>query len=175
MTAYAKPVVERMVPYVRDSFWSGRRFASFEEIVSAAPVWCREVAGVRQHRTLRARPLDVFELEQKAMLPMPAGRFEVVSWHKARVQRDIHLNCAGALYSVPWRHVGRWLQVRLGESTVEVFDGEVRSINQIHLMYRLRRAPRTAGRADRPGGACGHRPGPPRPSPPQLGVRPLPM
>jgi hypothetical protein len=119
-----KPVVERMVPYVRDSFWSGRRFASFEEIVSAAPVWCREVAGVRQHRTLRARPLDVFELEQKAMLPMPSGRFEVVSWHRARVQRDIHLNCVGALYSVPWRHVGRWLQVRLGENTVEVFDGE---------------------------------------------------
>jgi transposase len=119
-----KPVVERMMPYVRDSFWSGRDFASFEEIVRAAPIWCLEVAGVRQHRTLRARPLDVFELEREAMLPLPASGFEVVGWYKARVQRDIHLNCAGALYSVPWRLVGRWLQIRLGENTVEVFDGE---------------------------------------------------
>ncbi len=58
------------------------------------------------------------------MLPLPATGFEVVSWYKARVQRDIHLNCAGALYSVPWRLVGRWLQVRLGENTVEIYDGE---------------------------------------------------
>lgn len=119
-----KPLVERMVPYVRDSFWSGRQFGSFEEILRAAPVWCLEVAGIRQHRTLRARPLDLFELERKAMLPLPTTRFEVVSWHGAKVHRDLHINCQGALYSVPWRLVGRTLQVRLGEQTVEIFDGE---------------------------------------------------
>lgn len=119
-----KPLVERMVPYVRDSFWSGRQFASFEEILRAAPVWCLEVAGVRQHRTLRARPLDVFELERKAMLALPSSRFEVVSWQRAKVHRDLHINCQGALYSVPWRLVGRTVQVRLGEQTVEIFDGE---------------------------------------------------
>ena len=119
-----KPVVERMVPYVRDSFWSGRHFGSFEEILRGAAVWCMEVAGVRQHRTLRARPLDVFELERKAMLPLPSSRFEVVSWQGAKVHRDLHINCQGALYSVPWRLVGRTVQVRLGENTVEIFDGE---------------------------------------------------
>ncbi|MGH8302066.1 MAG: IS21 family transposase [Steroidobacteraceae bacterium] len=119
-----KPLVERMVPYVRDSFWSGRQFGSFEEVLRAAPVWCLEVAGVRQHRTLRARPLDVFELERKALLPLPRGRYEVASWQKVKVHRDLHVNCQGALYSVPWRLVGRWLQARLGDRTVELFDGE---------------------------------------------------
>jgi hypothetical protein len=31
-----KPRVERAMPYVRDSFWSGRTFTSFDEIVQGA-------------------------------------------------------------------------------------------------------------------------------------------
>jgi hypothetical protein len=110
---------------VRDSFWSGRRFGCFEEIVEAAPVWCLEVAGVRLHRTLRRRPLDVFALERPAMLPLPADPFEVVAWFPVTVGRDIHFNCAGALYSAPWRLVGKpGLQARQSAHAVELFDGE---------------------------------------------------
>jgi transposase len=119
-----KPVVERMMPYVRDSFWSGRRFGRFEEIEAAAPVWCVEVAGVRQHRTLRQRPLDVFALERPAMLPLPADPFAVVAWFPVTVGRDVHFNCAGALYSAPWRLVGKeGLQARQSAHAVELFDG----------------------------------------------------
>jgi hypothetical protein len=120
-----KPVVERMMPYVRDSFWSGRRFGSFEEIEEAGPVWCLEVAGVRQHRTLRRRPLDVFALERPAMLPLPADPFEVAAWFPVTVGRDVHFNCDGALYSAPWRLVGKQgLQARQSAHAVELFDGE---------------------------------------------------
>lgn len=47
-----KPRVERAMPYVRDSFWSGRSFASFEAIVAAALTWCRDVAPARRHPRL---------------------------------------------------------------------------------------------------------------------------
>jgi transposase len=119
-----KPVVERMMPYVRDSFWSGRRFPSFEEMVAGAETWCLEVAGVRRHRTLRERPLDVFERERPAMLRLPATPFEVATWFQVTVHRDIHFNCDGAVYSAPWRLVGRRLQARQSEHAVELFDGE---------------------------------------------------
>jgi transposase len=119
-----KPVVERMMPYVRDSFWSGRRFGSFAEVEAAAPVWCLEVAGVRVHRTLRQRPLDAFALERPAMLPLPADPFEVVEWFPVAVGRDVHFNCGGALYSAPWRLVGKaGLQARRSAHAVELFDG----------------------------------------------------
>jgi transposase len=119
-----KPVVERSLPYVRDSFWSGRTFASFEEIVAAATTWCREVAGQREHRTLRARPLEVFEeTERRSMLPLPETPFEIVRWFPVTVHRDIHFHCDGALYSAPWRYVGRELQARQSERLVELFDG----------------------------------------------------
>jgi len=119
-----KPVVERSLPYVRDSFWSGRRFASFDEIVAAAATWCREVAGRREHRTLRAKPWEVFEqVERPAMLALPAAPFEIVRWFPVTVHRDIHFNCDGALYSAPWRYMGRELQARQSERLVELFDG----------------------------------------------------
>jgi transposase len=119
-----KPVVERSLPYVRDSFWSGRTFVSFEEIVAAAPTWCLEVAGRREHRTLRTRPLEVFEQsERPVMLPLPETPFEIVHWFPVTVHRDIHFNCDGALYSAPWRYLGRELQARQSENLVELFDG----------------------------------------------------
>jgi transposase len=119
-----KPHVERMVPYARDSFWSGRQFSSFDEMLRSASIWCLETAGTRVHRTTRQRPLDLFELERQAMLPLPSTRFETVSWHKVKVPRDIHVNVRGALYTVPWQYQGRWLQARLGDTTLEIFDGE---------------------------------------------------
>jgi transposase len=120
-----KPVVERMMPYVRDSFWSGRDFPRFDDIVRAAPVWCREVAGLRVHRTTRARPVDLFELERPAMLPLPAEEFQLMEWFPANVCRDIHFNCDGAFYSAPWRYVGKpGLMARQSAQAVELFDGE---------------------------------------------------
>ena len=35
------------MPYVRDSFWRGREFASLAQMQAAAVAWCREVAGRR--------------------------------------------------------------------------------------------------------------------------------
>ena len=43
-----KPRVERPMPYVRDSFWRGREFASIEaHAAGRAVVWCAKVAGRR--------------------------------------------------------------------------------------------------------------------------------
>jgi transposase len=47
-----KPRVERPMPYVRDSFWRGREWASLQQMQAAAITWCREVAGRRSCRPL---------------------------------------------------------------------------------------------------------------------------
>lgn len=121
-----KPRVERLVPYARDSFWAGREFLSFEEINSAAEIWCREVAGRRIHGTTRQRPFIVFEaVEAAALLPLPSSPFELATWAQATVHPDCHAQVAGALYSIPFRYVGDHLDVRLTASRVEFYlDGE---------------------------------------------------
>jgi transposase len=123
-----KPRVERQMPYVRDSFWRGRTFTSEAEMQSAAVTWCSEVAGIRHHRGLEgASPLSVFQaLEADALLPLPRTCFELSSWSTPKVGPDCYIKVGGALYTVPWRLIGRTLDARQGERAVEVFlDGNL--------------------------------------------------
>lgn len=122
-----KPRVERMMPYVRDSFWAGRSFLSIEEINAAAETWCHEVAGRRVHGTTRQRPMVVFEaVEASALLTLPAVPFELASWEQPTVHPDCHAQVAGALYSVPYRYVGRRLDVRITAKRVEFYLNQER-------------------------------------------------
>jgi transposase len=119
-----KPRVERQVPYVRESFWTGRTFGSLDEINRGAERWCLTVAGPRRHGTTRAEPLLLFKtLEQPAMLALPTTPFEVVAWARAKVGRDCHAQVQSTLYSIPFRYVGQRLDVRIGSTLVRFFLG----------------------------------------------------
>ena len=130
-----KPRVERQVPFVRESFWTGRSFASLGEINAAAERWCLTVAGQRRHGTTRIEPLLLFQtLEQPAMLSLPSLPFEVVTWARAKVARDCHVQVQGSLYSIPWRYVGQTLDVRLGATIVRFYAGA--ELAKTHLRGR---------------------------------------
>ena len=121
-----KPRVERQVPYVRDSFWRGREFASLTQMQAAAATWCLEVAGTRSHRGLDgAAPLNVFEaLERHALIPLPPGHYVPATWSRAKVGPDCHIKVARALYSLPWRLIGATVDVRATATLIQVFhDG----------------------------------------------------
>lgn len=123
-----KPRVERPIPYVRDSFWAGREFASLTAMQQQAEVWCRQVAGRRACRPLGgAQPASVFAAtEARALLALPATPFELAVWATPKVAADCHISVAGALYSVPWRYAGRRVDARVTARLVEVFcDGEL--------------------------------------------------
>jgi transposase len=121
-----KPRVERGVGYARESFFRGRvdDFASVPAMRLAAERWARDVAGQRIHGSTGEPPLLAFTTrEQPALLPLPPRAWEPVNWTTAVVHADCHLQVAGARYSVPYQHVGRRLEVRLGAHLVEVYDG----------------------------------------------------
>jgi transposase len=119
-----KAKVERGVSYARESFFRGRDFQSLAEMRSGARTWCLDVAGRRQHGTTGERPLEAFlAREQPALLPLPPKPWEQASWTTAKVHPDCHLQAAGARYSVPFKYVGKRLDVRLGDKTVEIYDG----------------------------------------------------
>jgi transposase len=123
-----KPRVERQMPYIRDSWWRGREFASLEEMQKAATVWCLEVAGVRRHRGLDgAAPLSVFNAaEAGVLLPLPRSPFTLAVWSKAKVGPDIHVKVGKALYSVPWKLIGQSVDARSAALTVQIFhNGEL--------------------------------------------------
>ena len=122
--AYSKPRVERQVPYVRESFWTGRTFGSLAEINTGAERWCLRVAGPRDHGTTRTAPLLLFQtLEQSAMLALPTTTFEIVTWAQAKVARDCHVQVQNSFYSIPWPYVGQRLDVRIGWGIVRFYVG----------------------------------------------------
>ncbi len=122
LTASTKTRVERPIPYIRDSFWAGRTFASLEEINQAAQKWCLLVAGGRIHGTTRQRPLDLFTtVEAAALRPLPTEPFESAIWTQGKVAPDCHVAVKGALYSVPHRYRGRTLAVRLAATTAQFY------------------------------------------------------
>jgi len=120
-----KPQVERPMPYVRDSFWRGREFASLERMQAEAVRWSAEVAGRRACRPLEgAAPAAVFEeVEREALRPLPAEPFVLAAWATAKIGPDIHAQVEKVLYSVPWRHIGKTADVRVTASMVQFFIG----------------------------------------------------
>ncbi|MCH6471215.1 IS21 family transposase [Sinomonas terrae] len=116
-----KPHVERMVQYVRGSFWAGRSFTSMAQMRAEAARWAREVAGNRKPRALAGdRPWEVLErLERPHLVPLPPRRLEAAAWAVAKVGPDCHASVKGVLYSIPHLHIGVRLDVRITATTVE--------------------------------------------------------
>jgi hypothetical protein len=93
-----------------------------------ALTWCMKVAGRRHHRSLEgAEPLTVFQaVEAETLLALPSMDFELAGWSSPKVGPDCHIKVGKALYSVPWRYIGRRVDARESDRTVEVFiDGTV--------------------------------------------------
>lgn len=122
-----RPHVERMVPYVRDSFWRGRQFGSRMEIREAALRWCSGVSRERRHQRLPMTVGEVFEtIEKPALLALPDEPFEVVRWAKAKLHPDCHCQVDRIRYTASWRFIGRELDVRVGERVVRIYhEGEL--------------------------------------------------
>jgi len=119
-----KARVERGVSYARESFFRGRALGDLATMRLEAARWCREVAGQRLHGTTGARPYGVFQQQEAATLrPLPPHAWELVAWTSALVGADCHLRVAGVSYSVPYTHVQQRLEVRLGQRTVQIYDG----------------------------------------------------
>jgi len=122
---WAKARVERPMPYVRDSFWRGREFASLAQMQDGAVRWSLDVAGRRACRPLEgAAPAVVFEAAEKdALKPLPAGPFVLATWARAKIGPDIHAQVDRVLYSLPWQHIGKTADVRITATMVQFFIG----------------------------------------------------
>jgi len=71
--------------------------------------------GSRQSLFLEEKPL---------LLPLPATRFELADWKVATVQYNYHIAVNNMYYSVPYNYIHRKVNVRISETSIEVFlDG----------------------------------------------------
>ncbi len=120
-----KGKVERNVGYVRRNFLATNDAVDIETDRRALSRWLLEVAATRRHGTTGRVVLELFEeQERRALLPLPAERFEVVLWKEAKVHRDTHVQVDGAFYSVPWKNVTKSVWVRVAATQLLIYVGD---------------------------------------------------
>ena len=118
-----KGKVERGVGYVQDNGLKAREFASLEAENQHLAHWEQNIADTRIHGTTKRHVGKVFrEVEQAALLPLPAERFPFFHEAQRIVSRDGHIEVAKAYYSVPPEYLGRTVWARWDERLVRVFN-----------------------------------------------------
>ena len=61
------------------------------------------------------------ELERPALRPLPLKGYQFATWKKAKVHLDYHVEVERAYYSVPYKLIGKTVEVRLSAHTLEIF------------------------------------------------------
>ena len=148
-----KPRVERMIQFVRGSFFAGEQFTGLADAQRRADAWCAGRAGQRIHRTTQCRPAELFAAEEAPqLLPAPVMPYDLPAYATAKVHRDHHIEVAKALYSVPGALIGRTVQVRADSQLVRVWHRGV--LVKVHP--RTRPGGRVTDPADLPDGTAAY-------------------
>ena len=114
--------VEAGVKYVKNNFLPLRTFADLVDANGQLMRWVMHEAGNREHGTTRQAPLKRFADTEKALLKaLPTTPPELVTWAKAKVHGDCHIQVHRCRYSTPYTLVGKPLDVRLSETTVRLY------------------------------------------------------
>jgi transposase len=78
----------------------------------------------RKREGTRASQFAAFD--KPALRPLPAERYEIGEWQKQRVDLDYHVSPDGHFYSVPYRLVGKCVEIRRTATAIEVFHDGLR-------------------------------------------------
>ncbi len=115
----AKGIVERHNGYLETSFLPGRSFSSPADFNGQLHEWL-ERANRRVHATLRCRPVDRFDEDRAAMMPLPPVLPDVAWRHSLRLGRDHYVRVGTCDYSVHPKVVGRRVEVAATSTEVVV-------------------------------------------------------
>ena len=133
--------VERGFDFIDGNFLAGRKFATWEEANREAVLWCDKMnAKFRRH--LSASPRELFAAERAALKPLPIWVPDVYDLHHRIVDTEGYVTVHGSKYSVPWKLIGRLLEVRETKDRLEMYEGprSVASHERLwgHLAERVR-------------------------------------
>lgn len=80
---------------------------------------------------------SLFLGEEKPLLaPLPATRFELSDWKTATVQFNYHISVDGMLYSVPYEYIKKKVDVKVTDTTIEIFYNHNRIASHRRLKGR---------------------------------------
>lgn len=114
--------VENAVNYIRQNFWSGRKFSDFEDLIKQSIVWRNQIANRREHRSTKKIVTLMFEKDEKpVLLTMNPHQYETDEIFSKVVPPDFHVIYETNRYSVPWTLTGMTLTLRVNATQVKFY------------------------------------------------------
>jgi transposase len=146
-----KGKVERPFFYVETSLFNGRTFTSLDHLNETTAWWLAQVADVRELRAAGQTPVQLHQEEIPHLIPLPAQAYDVapVIYRTVGVEGLITYGQNG--YSVPWRHIGSMLPVRLTERELIVYGPQLEEIARHALLPSKITGQRIVSKEHRPG------------------------
>lgn len=117
--AQTKGKGERLIRYVRENFWPGRRFTNLADLNEQAREWCAR-ANRRVHGTTGAVPAEQLACEPRQPVP-ERPRVEHLLGEARKVSRDGVVSWGGCRYGVPWPWAGAQVVVKERGAYVEIW------------------------------------------------------
>jgi len=96
-------------------------FFSLAELNAALAAQLERYNDRELSREVGTRRSRFEELDRRALKPLPAQRYQYATWKKAKVHLDYHVELERRYYSVPYRLIGKTVDLRLTVHMVEVF------------------------------------------------------
>lgn len=116
--------VERVIRYIRESFFAARPWTTLEDLNRQARQWRDQVAHTRPWPEGDSRTVaEVFAEEQPRLLPLPAHRFDTDLLVPVRSRKTIYVRFDLNDYSIPPAAVGRQLLLAASGTTIRILDG----------------------------------------------------
>ena len=115
----SKGIVERRNGWFETSFMPGRTFASPADFNTQFGDWL-QLANSRVVRTVKVRPVDRFDADRSAMLPLPPIALQLGWRSRVRLGRDYYVRVDSNDYSVDPTAIGRLVDVTVDLERVRV-------------------------------------------------------
>ena len=118
--------VERVIRYIRESFFAARAFATLSDFNRQAWLWRDEVAHERAWPDGAGRTVaDAFDEEKPRLLPLPTHALTTDFVGPAYSAKTIYVRFDLNDYSIPPKAGGRPLTVVASDAVVRILDGAV--------------------------------------------------
>lgn len=152
-----KAHVERLFSYAEGNFLAGRTFIDLADLNRQAIRWCDQVANAKHKRSLAMSPVQALISERPFLTPLPdfIPPIYQTQYRVVDIYGDVHLETNR--YSVPYRYIGKKVEVQKHMDTVIVYadhqqiarhprviDGRDRRVSDpAHRSARLKHHPKT--------------------------------
>jgi len=112
------------VEFISGYFWTilcKRRFYGLDELNTTIRELLERVNNKPFPKHQESRR-SIFEaIEKPALMPLPEQSYEIPTWRQAKISIDSHLAIEGNYYSVPYKLIGKTVDVRMSQREIEVF------------------------------------------------------